>query len=67
MEHYYVVGGNEFGVDLKTKKNFKPSEKELADELFDKIKYDDFGCLLIYVNELGVEKVIRSCSDGDEY
>jgi len=22
MEHYYVVNGNEYGVDLDTKKNF---------------------------------------------
>ena len=57
MEHYYVVCGNEFGVDLSSKKNF--TELNHAKKFFDKVKYDDFGSFLVYVDNIGTEKVIE--------
>lgn len=57
MEHYYVVSGNEYGVDLNTKKNFKNLDD--AKEHFEDVKFDDFGCKIVYVNSSGVEKDIE--------
>jgi hypothetical protein len=57
MEHYYVVNGNEYGVDLGTKKNFTNIKD--AKNHFEEVKYDDFGCKLVYVNSSGVEKDIE--------
>jgi len=57
MEHYYVVNGNEFGIDLGTKKNFTKIED--AVEYFEEVKYDDFGCKLVHVNFSGIEKEIE--------
>ena len=57
MEHYYVVNGNEYGVDLDTKKNFTNIED--ATNHFEEVKHDDFGCKLVYVNSSGIEKVIE--------
>jgi hypothetical protein len=57
MEHYYVVNGNEYGVDLYTKKIFTNIED--ATKHFEEVKYDDFGCKLVYVNSSGVEKDIE--------
>lgn len=56
MEHYYVIKGNEYGVSLVTKKNFK----EILDafEYFESVKDQGFGCILMYVNEDGVEEQI---------
>ena len=42
MEHFYVVSGNEFGIDIYSKKNF--TDKVEATEHFEKTKTDDFGC-----------------------
>lgn len=36
MEHYYVVNGNEYGVDLGTKKNF--TNLEDAEKHFECVK-----------------------------
>ncbi len=58
MEHYYVVCGNEFGVDITTKKNF--TKLEDATEYFEEVKYDDFGCKIMFVDSNGIEKQIKS-------
>ncbi len=57
MEHYYVVNGNEYGVDLNTKKNF--TNLDDAKEHFEDVKFDDFGCKIVYVNSSGIEKDIE--------
>ncbi len=57
MEHYYVVSGNEYGVDLDTKKNF--TNLEDAKIYFEKIKFDDFACKVVFVNQNGIEKDIE--------
>lgn len=57
MEHYYVITGNEYGVDLHTKKNFTNFFD--AKIHFDEVKFDDFGCKIVYVNSLGDEKEIE--------
>ena len=49
MEHYYVVNGNEYGVDLDTKKNFTNIED--ATKHFEEVKYDVEG----FMNEWGLE------------
>lgn len=64
MEHYYVISGNEYGVDLSTKKNFL--KLELALEHYEATKFDDFGCHLMYVNPNGDEDVIE-CYMNEEY
>ena len=65
MEHYYVINGNEFGADLTTKKNFKPEDKQTAEEYFEKVKEDDFGCLLMHVDENGKEKELKTFFDEE--
>lgn len=57
MEHYYVVNGNEYGVDLGTKKNF--TNLEDAEKHFECVKLDDFICIIGYINPYGVEIVIK--------
>ncbi len=63
MEHYYVVNGNEFGVDLSTKSNFL--EYKDAIRYFDQVKFNDFGCMLVYVDVNGVEKYIQAFVSSD--
>jgi hypothetical protein len=58
MEHYYVVNGNEFGIDLDTKKNFAKIEE--ARDYFERVKYDDFGCIFMHVDSSGVEDIVDS-------
>lgn len=65
MEHYYVINGNEFGLDLHTKKNFTILED--ADKHFEKVKTDDFGCILMYVNSSGIEKEIKAYCVEDDF
>jgi len=60
MEHYYVVEGNEFGVYLSSKKNFQPLDKQDAYDYYESVKGNDFGCVLVYVNENGSEKELES-------
>jgi hypothetical protein len=57
MEHYYVISGNEYGVNWVTKKNF--TNLHDAEIYFDDVKFDDFGCKIVYVNSSGVEKDIE--------
>jgi hypothetical protein len=64
MEHYYVMNGNEYGMNLATKRNFILPED--AKEYFDKVKNDDFGCVLMYVGMYGSEQEIELYYDGME-
>ncbi len=57
MEHFYVINGNEYGVCLETKKNLEDIED--ANDYFEKIKFDDFVCYLIYVDFNGIEQTIE--------
>jgi len=57
MKHYYVVTGNEFGADLSSKKNFK--EMEDAFDHYEKVKQDDYGVILMFVNDNGKETIIE--------
>ena len=61
MEHYYVVSGNEFGINLESKRNFKNLNE--AEEYFEQIKYDDFGCALMQVDADGKETEIKMYSE----
>lgn len=57
MKHYYVITGNEFGLDIRTKKNFKPDNIDGAILHYNEVKDDDFGTLLMSVDDNGVERV----------
>ena len=61
MEHYYVVSGNEFGINLESKRNFTNLKE--ANKFFEEVKYDDFGCALMYVNDNGEEVEIKIYSE----
>ena len=61
MKHFYVVSGNEFGIDIYSKKNF--SDQLQAAEYFEKTKTDDFGCMIVFVNEYGEEEILESYYD----
>jgi len=56
MVHFYVVNGNEYGIDIETKKNF--IDIDSAKEYFENVKFDDFVCLLIFVDFEGNEEII---------
>jgi hypothetical protein len=58
MEHWYVINGNEFGVDLYTKKNFLNLKE--AENHFENVKFDDFGCKIVYVDSFGIEKDVKT-------
>ena len=62
MEHYYVVTGNEFGVNLDSKQNFKKIQNAM--KKYNEVKFNDFVSLLIYVNSNGDEKVIEQNIDN---
>lgn len=63
MEHYYVITGNEFGVNIDSKKNFMTLEE--ADLYFEKVQFEDFGCLLMRVRPDGSEEEIKCRTDDD--
>jgi len=63
MEHLYVVGGNEFGADIDTKRNFFVTDKVDALEYFEKLKTEDFGCMLVHVDNYGKEKILETFCD----
>jgi len=65
MEHLYVVTGNEWGADIYSKKNFKISELDEANAYFDKVRSDDFACILMSVDDEGKETTIREETDED--
>lgn len=58
MEHYYVVTGNEYGINLDTKKNFINLDDACTH--FEEVKFDDFACTLRYVKASGVEVDIET-------
>lgn len=58
MEHIYVVNGNEYGVTLSTKKNFDNFSD--GEKYFEEIKRNDFGCVMVYVDKDGIEKIIKT-------
>jgi len=60
MEHFYVIGGNEFGADIDTKRNFFPNDKVDAVEYFEEIKNHDFGCMLVHVDKSGKEEILET-------
>lgn len=56
MTHFYVVNGNEYGIDITTKRNF--IDVESAKAHFDETKFDDFGCMLVFVDCNGLEEIL---------
>lgn len=58
MEHFYVITGNEYGANLRGKKNFPADKIEEATAHYESVTEDDFYAGLIYVNEEGKETVI---------
>ena len=63
MEHYYVINGNEYGANLSTKKNFANIED--AVDHFDKVKDNDYVCVLMHVNAVGIEKTVNTFINED--
>ena len=63
MEHYYVVTGNEFGIDLTSKKNFLINELDLAEAYFETQVDQDFVCILMEVKSNGTETMINQAMD----
>jgi len=62
MQHYYVINGNEYGMDLHTKQNFTTIKE--AKEFFDKVKENDFGCVLMYADKYGNERRVEVHRNG---
>jgi hypothetical protein len=58
MEHYYVVTGNEYGLNPGSKKNYKPSDLDKARQYYESVLEDDFYAGLIRVDEEGRESVV---------
>ncbi len=56
MKHYYIINGNEYGFYITTKKNFIHLEN--AESYFNDVKYDDFCCYLVAVDNNGEEEII---------
>lgn len=59
MRHYYVINGNEFGVDLFSKNNFKDTEIDECQKYFDKVKNEDTYCCMVYVDNDGKETILK--------
>ena len=56
MEHFYVISGNEFGVNLDSKLNFRSDEKELATISYDLlVEEENFYTALVHVLSTGEE------------
>lgn len=55
MEHFYVITGNEFGLNPRSKKNFHADKVDEATKHYESVCEDDFYAGLIYVNEHGNE------------
>lgn len=57
MKHYYVVNGNEYGIDIESKKNFNNLNDATA--YYESIVDDDFYTCIRFVDENGLESIIR--------
>jgi len=63
MEHYYVVTGNEYGINPSSKKNFKSTELDLATKHYESVLEDDFYAGLKHVDNNGKETIIKEKID----
>lgn len=65
MEHYYVITGNEFGADVRSKENFSKNDMEKAFDKFENLKNKEeyFYVGLYYVNNEGKETIIEEFID----
>lgn len=59
MEHLYVINGNEFGVDLSSKKNFTSTDIDLAEAAYELMLGEDLYTALVEVDPFGRETIIK--------